>query len=125
MKKISVDSYADALLAVSKETKNAGKLIEKFIEAIKKNNDWARRTQILEACEKKWRHLHGKSLITIESARPLSSEQQSKLTNQWKNKNSDIEYKINNSLIAGVKVIINEEKQFDVSLKRKLATLFS
>ncbi len=125
MKKIKVNMYADAFVAALHGAGAKEKLIGNFIESIRKHNDWSRRHQILAAVEKKWRRAQGKSLITIESARALSKDQEEQLGKRWKDKNSDIEYTTNPSLIAGAKIVINEERQLDGSLKRKLAELFS
>ncbi len=125
MKKISADLYADAFIAAIKGTGGKEKIVERFIEAIRRHNDWSRRHQILTACEKKWRRAEGRTLVTIESARELSKEQRAKLTKQFKDKHHDVEYKTNPSLIAGVKILIDDEKQLDGSLRRKLNEIFS
>ncbi|OGZ54178.1 MAG: hypothetical protein A3B25_00675 [Candidatus Ryanbacteria bacterium RIFCSPLOWO2_01_FULL_48_26] len=125
MKKISTDSYAAAFVAVLEKSRNADTVVKNFIETIKKNNDWAKRRQIREACEKEWRKVHGKSLVVIESARELNGEQRARVSKQWKDKGHSVEYKIYPSLIAGVKIVIDEEKQFDGSLNNKLRKVFA
>ncbi len=125
MRKTSPDAYAEAFLAVAENAGDKSAIIKRFVGAIQRRNDWSWRGHILEACEKKWRRAHGKSLVTIESARELLPAQRTRLTSQWKNKTHDVEFKINPSLIAGVRILINDERQFDGSLKRKLAELFS
>lgn len=125
MKKISVDSYATAFVSALKGTGSKEKILEKFIETIRRHNNWSRRHQILAACEKKWRRAEGKSLVIIESARELSTVQRTQLLAQFKNKNHDVEYTINPSLIAGVKILINDEKQLDGSLNNKLRKIFA
>ncbi len=125
IKKISPDSYAKAFVAILEKSRNPNAVVKNFIETIKKNNDWARRRQIREACERKWRAARGKSLITIESARELSAEQRTQLSKGWEEKGHSVEYKIYPSLIAGVKIVIDGEKQFDGSLKRKVNKMFT
>lgn len=125
MKTISPDVYAEAFVKTLAGRHVSETVIERFIASIRKHNDWARRNNIIRACEKKMRQRDGKELITIESARELSLAQREKLSLAWKGKNQDIEYRINPSLIAGVKIVIDEEKQFDGSLRRKLDKMFS
>lgn len=125
MKKISVDSYAAAFISALTGTGAKEKIVERFIETIRRHNDWSRRHQIIAACEKKWRKIEGKSLITIESARELSKERYAQLTKHFKDKKSDIESRINPSLIAGVKILIDDEKQLDGSLNSKLQKIFA
>ena len=125
MKRISPDLYADAFVAALAGGQDAKKTTERFVATIRKHNDWSRRHDIANSCEKKLRRLEGRDLITIESARELSPAQKKKLAALWETKKCDIEYRVNKSLIAGVKIIINDNRELDGSLKQKLAKIFS
>lgn len=123
MKKISPKDYAHALL-VSLEKSGADKerTVKNFITAIRAHSDWARRKEIVDAFEKAWFKKQGKSIVSIESARPLTKTQETNLQKQWAG--AEIRYAINQSLVAGVRIVVDEERQFNGSLARKLRTLF-
>lgn len=123
MKRISPSAYAEAFVAVALMSEE--KAARGLVSAIRRHNDWARRGKILEACEQAWRKIEGKSLLTIESARPLAREQVAKLAHRFPRSAYDVEEKVNPSLVAGAKLIIDGERQFDGSLKRKIDKLFS
>lgn len=57
--------------------------------------------------------------ITFETARAITSSQK-KLMDSIVKKGDVVNEKINPELIAGMKIIINDSKQFDASLQSKL-----
>ena len=115
--------YAEALShALAKSPREEKTIIANFLAAVKKNNDAHLLKKILAETEKRLRALTGKRKVVIETARPYRSLK-SKLTRLLRA--SDIvEEKLNPELIAGVRVSINDEMEFDNSLARKLARLF-
>ncbi len=126
MKKISIHNYAEAFLKMlQKPGANADEVLKRFIVMIKRRNDWPRRNEILSAVEAKWRATLGRSLLTIESARTLTSAQRESLIRRWSKEKFDMKEKINPTLIAGVKLIVNGERQLDGSLNRKLRDMFN
>jgi len=99
--------YAKALAEVKKFN------LKNFLRLLEKNGDRKKLKEIVALAEKM---LYRK--ITIETAR--------KVKVAWPKKKSDlIEEKINPSLIAGVKITVNGEKQLDFSLKNKLEKIFN
>lgn len=99
------------------------RLVKNFFEVIKKNNDTHQLKKIFEETEKLLRMKSGRRKITIESARKVNHIG-ARLKNFLK-PDDIIEEKTNPELIAGVKIIVNDESQFDGSLKRKIGKLFS
>lgn len=123
MKKIPAQNYADALIATLEDQRiEKDRAIANFVAAIRRHNDWSRRSQILEAFERAWLRKHGKSLVSIESARPLTNEQKEWFERAWKG--AEIRYAENPALVGGVRIVLDGERQFDGSLARKLRTLF-
>jgi len=108
-----------------KTGREAEKIIENFISVIKKNNDWPRRQEIIEACLSVLRKNKGRSLLVIESARPLKKSDEEKIERKFKRENYDFAEKINPELMAGVRLNLDDEYQFDASLQKKLNNLFS
>lgn len=126
MKKLSPQNYAKAFLAALEEPGiDANEAVKRFIAAVRRRNDWSRRNEILSVIEAKWRAKQGKSLLTIESARPLTRAQRESLAKRWSGATFDVRETTNPSLIAGVKLVVNGERQLDGSLNRKLRDMFS
>ena len=65
----------------------------------------------------------GKKKITLETARKMTL-QQKKIAEGFAKSGDVIKEKINPELIAGIKIIINNSKQFDGSMKSKLRNIF-
>jgi F0F1-type ATP synthase delta subunit len=118
-------AYAKALAAVA-----AGPLAAKQEQEIVKNftrivTERAGRTQwpkFIAAAEKALREKTGVRKVTIESARPLKDAH-----GEFKKllKPSDvIEEKVDLALVAGVKITIDDSRQYDGSLRAKLNKLF-
>jgi F0F1-type ATP synthase delta subunit len=117
--------YAKALSEVAaKELSLAQEkgIIHNFLSLLKKNGDSYQLKKIVAEAEKLLRAKTGKRKITIETARPVKKLET--LLAAIAEKSDIVEEKINSDLIAGVKVTINEEEQFDGTLKRKIDKLF-
>jgi len=65
----------------------------------------------------------GKSKITFETARKITASQK-KLLDSFVKNGDVVKEKINPEIIAGVKIIINNSKQFDSSMQSKLQNIF-
>jgi F0F1-type ATP synthase delta subunit len=98
-------------------------LVKNFLGLIAKNNDQHQLKKIIALAEKLVRAKTGRRKLVIETARPVK-----KLDNIIKKiikKDDIVEEKINKDLIAGLKVVLNDEMQFDGSMQRKIKKLFS
>jgi F0F1-type ATP synthase delta subunit len=118
--------YAKAFWEAAKNLRSAEKqtaLIKKLIEIAVKNGDGPHLQKIAASAEKIMRAETGKQKIIAESARPLK-ERLTELAKLIAGPGEVIEEKINPELVAGIKITVNEERQFDWSLKRKLDKLF-
>jgi len=101
-----------------KEKDNA-KMVAGFLELIKKNKDEKKLKEILKLAEKIYFKKTGNKKIVLESARPQNFKN-SELINSLVKKGDVVLEKINKELLAGVKIVVNEERQLDMSLLKKL-----
>lgn len=123
--KYSVHDYAKALDgAVAAPKANDAAIAKNFLALIRRNGDESRLEKILDEAARLARGKHGVREVTIESARPLTASQESAAKNFLKSGDM-VNYAIDPTLVAGVRIIMNDETQFDGSLKSKLDTLFN
>ena len=90
-----------------------------FLNFVKKNRDEKKLREILKLAEKLYFKKTGQKKIVLEVARPFNFKNSDLIKNLVK-KGDVVAEKINKNLIAGVKIIVNEEKQLDMSLFKKL-----
>ena len=97
--------------------------IENFIGLVRKNGDWGAIHKILAVTEKVVREKTGARKFVFETARPLG-KLLDRLRKELTKPSDVIEEKINPEMVAGVKITVNDEREFDGSLKQKLDRLF-
>ena len=123
--KYSVHTYAQAFVEALEEHADAKKGISEaalgknFLELVRRNGDEVHLPNILEEASRLVRGKDGSRQVMVESARALTSAQKSYLKHFMKPNDVVVE-KIDPELIAGVKITVNDEMQFDGSLKHKL-----
>ncbi len=118
MAKYKIKDYAMALA----DTKASGKdAVERFLQLLQKNGQLKNAKKIIELAQNYSLVKRGNKKIMLETAR--KTDMKSALKNLLKDGDA-VEEKISPELIAGVKVIINGEKQLDFSLKNKLENIF-
>jgi len=116
--------YAKALIDLITREKSSAKTkenIANFLDFLIKNGDVKKVGQIIFLAEKLYYEKTGKRKIILESARKLSKK--NILKDFFQDGDVVIE-KIDLDLIAGMKVVVNNEKQLDFSLKNKLDNIF-
>jgi F0F1-type ATP synthase delta subunit len=117
--------YARALVEVlSAPVTGPGKktddeLAKNFLALVRKNGDERYLRKILEEASRFARGKSGVRKVTVESARALTPLQKAALAHFAK-PGDIVEERIDPDLIAGIKIILNDEMQFDGSLKNKL-----
>lgn len=116
--------YAKALVEVLSAPPGPGRqhddaIAKNFLALVRKNGDESHVRKILEEASRFARGKSGVRKVMIESARPLAPSQK-KLMERFTKPGDVVEERINPDLIAGIKVILNDEMQFDGSLKNKL-----
>jgi F0F1-type ATP synthase delta subunit len=124
MQKNNIKNYAEALASALLDKKNDEKKIAKnFLMLLIKLGYQSRARKIVDLAEEIILKRQGNKKIILESARALTGKNKD-LLDQFVKKGDIVKEKVNSDLIAGVKVIINNEKQFDNSLKSKLQNIF-
>jgi len=96
--------------------------IKNFLALIKANRDQKKLKDIFVAVEKVISRKMGYRKIVIESARPLSLTNE-KIIESLTKPTDKVEKKIDNRLIAGVRININDELQFDGSFAAKIKNI--
>jgi len=118
--------YAKALAAVIVETKDKrgqDEIAKNFIALVRKNGDETRLRKIVEIAARMIRGKQGIRKVTIESARKLLPAQE-KLLEGFLSPGDVVERTVDESLIAGIRIVLNDELQFDGSLLGKLERIF-
>jgi F0F1-type ATP synthase delta subunit len=125
--KTSPKNYARAFAEVVSGDLSAAeekKFIKNFTALVEKNGDASKWSKILMEAERMIREKTGQRKIVLESARPLTAKLRKEL-NHIVRKDDVVEEKVDAALVAGVRVLINDEEQFDASLARKLQKMFA
>jgi F0F1-type ATP synthase delta subunit len=117
--------YAKALVEVLSAPagpgkKNDGELAKNFLAFVRKNGDEGHLKKILEEASRFARGKSGVRKVTLESARALQPAQRAALARFIK-PGDVVEELVDPDLIAGIKIVVNDEMQFDGSLKSKLS----
>jgi len=116
--------YAKALAEAITAPGAGGDVIAKNFQALLlRNGDEAHARKIVEEAARFVRGKHGIRKVTIESARELGAAQR-KIVAALTKPGDVIESRIDPELVAGIRLIVNDELQFDGSLKGKLDKIF-
>ena len=123
--KYSTHMYAKALAEVAAAAKPADHPhIEKnFLALVERNSDGSRLRKILDEAARILGRTGGGRTVVFESARLLTAAQK-KDVKMFVKPGDTVEERMNPSLVAGVRVIVNDEEQFDGSFKGKMDALF-
>lgn len=114
--------YAEALadcLSVGKISEK--KIADNFLNFLEKNQDSKKAKEIIALVETLLLKKSGNKKIILETARKVDIKN---LVKSFVKKGDIVEEKINSQLIAGIKIIVNSNKQLDFSLKNKLEKIF-
>lgn len=124
MKNNKIKLYARALAEIlAKKGIDENKVISNFVKILVKTGQEKKAKEILNLTEDLLLVKQGKSKITFETARKITGEQK-KMFDNFIKEGDKTQEKINPELIAGIKIIINNNRQFDASLKSKLQNIF-
>jgi len=126
MKQNKVKLYAKALaeIILQKHTPaEEKKIVDNFLKLLEKSGMEKKAKEIITLAEDFILRKQGNSKITFETARKASALQK-KLLQSIAKEGDIVNERISPELIAGVKIIINNEKQFDGSLQKKLQNIF-
>ena len=125
-KQAKIKLYARALAEVisgrpvsAEATAWQRKIVNNFIKLLVDSGYEKKSKEILDLTENLLLTKHGKSRVTFETARKMTLSQK-KILDNFVKKGDVVKEKINPELIAGIKIIINDSRQFDASMQSKL-----
>ncbi|MCK4799474.1 ATP synthase F1 subunit delta [Candidatus Parcubacteria bacterium] len=122
--KITPKQYAISLYESTKKVDELEieKRIKKFIDILKRNNNLSLIDKIIEKYYEHYRSERNISKIEITSNKKIDPEILNKIIHKFK-KQIEIEEKIDESLIGGMIIKIDDSLLIDGSIKRKLEEL--
>ena len=117
--------YAKALAEAALEAKGKGhdEIVKNFLALVKKNGDEGELRKIVPEAERLVRRATGKRKVTVQSARALNPAQE-KMVKGLAKPGDMVEYGVDPELIAGIRIILDDELQYDGSLRGKMDKLF-
>jgi F0F1-type ATP synthase delta subunit len=121
--KIKSKIYAQALVELmlgNKTSEEETEIADKFLKLLEKNSDLRRVKEIISLAEDLFIKKTGRRKIILETARRVPEKE---IIEKISQTGDIVKKKINKDLIAGIKIIINDE-QLDMSMKNKLNKLF-
>ena len=95
------------------------KIVNNFVKLLVSSGFEKKSKEILELTEDLLLVKRGKKKVTFETARKITAGQK-KMMDGFIDKGDVVKQKINPELIAGIKIIINDSRQFDSSMQSKL-----
>lgn len=98
-------------------------LVENLSRALMRRRQSALWPRVANLLSKELVHHYGGRWVVLETARALSDVQRKKMEAAF-SKNDYIEERVRPDLIAGMRIYIDDEREFDGSLKKKLNILF-
>jgi F0F1-type ATP synthase delta subunit len=125
--KIPAKLYAKVFSEITKGKNSAEieRLAKKLAAVIVKNGDSNRAREILKFAERYAREAAGKHLVNVETARELPENLYAEIVRKLGEDKYDFAKNINEDLVAGAKLTIDDERQFDLSLRAILNNLFN
>jgi F0F1-type ATP synthase delta subunit len=117
--KIYAEALADSL-SEKKSPIDGKKIVNNFLKLLEKNQDMKKAKEIVALAEALLLKKSGNKKVVLETARKGAVRD---FVNTFAKKGDMVEEKINPAIIAGIKIIVNNEKQLDFSLSSKLSKL--
>ncbi len=120
MSKYKAKAYAKALVDLDTSTEDK-KVVNNFLKLLERNGDMKKFREIIALAQKLLLQKTGNKKIALETARKINAKDAAK---SFIKKGDMVEEKINPALIAGVKIVVDGNRQLDFSLKNKLDSIF-
>ena len=95
------------------------KIVNNFVKLLLSSGFEKKSKEILDLTEDLLLAKRGKKKVTFETARKITAGQK-KMMDNFIDNGDVVKQKINPELIAGIKIIINDSRQFDSSMQSKL-----
>lgn len=122
----SVAQYALALKEAlkGKSEKERKEILKRFLLLLRKNHASSKITQILQKYEYMLLKESGLSKVVLASPDPISAEVRREINKAMGGKGA-LQEKINQDLLGGITILINDEVLIDASASRQLEKLFA
>lgn len=122
--KITPKQYAITLYEATKNAskEDSEKLIKNFVDLLRFNNDLSLEKRIVEEYYAHYRKQKGISKLKIRSGEKLSPDIVSGIVQKFSGQ-VEMEEEVDESLIGGISLEINDDILIDGSVKKKLETL--
>lgn len=115
--------YAQALAAAAAEAGDHAVIAKNFLALVRRNGDERYLPRIVKESERLMREHRGIREITVVSARELKAPPRALLKNFAKPED-EVHGEIQPELIAGIKIMVDGQLQFDGSMKGKIDRMF-
>jgi len=123
--KYRVKDYAKSLAGLLSEEKISDKkLAAGLIKLLERQGDLNKAKEIIKQTEFLMAKIQGKKSVVFETARKITESQRKSLA-KFTEKGDIVQEKINPELIAGVRITVDDEKQFDQTMLKKINNLFN
>jgi F0F1-type ATP synthase delta subunit len=125
--KYKLEVYAKALaesIISAKSHDDEKKVLKKFMSILLSNGDLSSAKRILEHAERLLAKKGLGDIVTIESARPMKPAVREKIVKQFPHAGY-VQEELVPSLVAGVRIRVNDERELDASLTAKIQMLFT
>lgn len=118
--------YASALVAAlkGKSDSEQKEAIRRFIALLRKRGLWSRRMLMLKETERQYLKEAGAAKVSLASAAPLAPETRRGIERVL-GKNILWQERIDPGLLAGIKILVNEELLIDATAKRQIERMFN
>jgi F0F1-type ATP synthase delta subunit len=116
--------YAQILAEILSDKKNSAeekRIVDNFLALLEHNQDINKADEILQLTEALLLKKMGNKKVVLETARKIDAKE---VLKHIAERGDIIEEKINPALVAGVKIVIDQSKQLDLSLVGKLERMF-
>src|SRR3989344_4325457 len=109
------------LLAVIRKRADSKKIAVNFLTLLKKNGELKKAKEILTLAQALLLKKTGNKKVIFLTARNIDVKP---LMDSFVKKGDSVQQKINPHIVAGVKIIVDDNKQLDLSLLHKLENIF-
>ena len=99
-------------------------IVRRFVRVMRKNCDWARRARIMRAVQRQWLKDQGLTHIRIESPEPLAKDAEKEIKKIFGGA-VFLDAHTAPGLLAGIRILIDEETLIDATARRGMDRLFS
>jgi len=122
----STQNYAKALAAAVMEAKpeDGARIIRNFTGLLRKSGDETHAVKIINEASRMLLLQRGGREVVFETARPMAKAHHEKALREFTKAHDSVTLRVNPDLVAGVRIVVNGEQEFDGSLRGKLDKLF-